>query len=208
MMQRFMFSFLLAMSAATAASDAAVEQLRATLAKTDSIGGDFVQTVKSEEGETLQRSEGKIIVQRPLRMRWESTEPYHYLLVTDGETLWRYDADLEQLNVEPFSVDLARAPAMILTTSTEELASHFDVSRESAGGGEIYTLTPRGEAAFERLRLHFRQDRLTALDLEDSLGQITHVELRDPVFNRHYDSDTFVFSQDEHSGCCDEEPAE
>lgn len=200
-MQRFLIVCFLALFAATATAATAVEQLRATLAKTDSISGEFVQTVKSEEGETLQRSEGEIIVQRPLQMRWETTEPYHYLVVTNGETLWRYDADLEQLNVEPFSVDLARAPAMILTTSTEELASHFDVSRESADGGEIYTLTPRGEASFERLRLHFRQDRLTALDLEDSLGQITHVELRDPVFNRQYDRDTFVFSEGE-------EPAE
>ena len=61
-----------------------------------------------------QVSDGKVWIQRPGRFRWDYASPYSQQLVSDGERLWSYDEDLEQVTVQPIGDVLSAAPAMLL----------------------------------------------------------------------------------------------
>ncbi len=187
---------LVAAAAPDSQTESPVAALQALLARTDSIGGRFEQEVRNEDGDSVQRSEGEIWVQRPFKLRWETEQPFRYLVVTDGETLWRYDPDLEQLNTEPFSADLAQAPVLILTATPQQLQNHFDVSYQRRGELDIFTLLPRGEAMFSEMSLQFAGTELQAMELRDSLGQHTRISLLEPAFNTGYGADLFTFSEE------------
>lgn len=183
------FSCLCSLSAF--ADSGAADELQRLLQQAQGFSAQFHQRVQSEDGELLQESSGSIAVQRPYRMRWETLEPFRYLVITDGETLWRYDPDLEQLNTEPFTEDLAQTPAMVLVTAAQTLAEQFEVSRQQ--GDSVYVLHPKTESSFRELRLRFEGDLLQAMQLQDHLGQQTDISLQGMAQNPQFEPDHFQF---------------
>ncbi len=155
----------------------------------------FAQTVYDERGEPLQSSEGTMLVQRSDRLRWETTSPFSYLIVTDGVTLWRYDADLEQATRQPFSGELANTPALILGGDMAKIAKHYDVSWEQGSDGELFTLTPRSqETLFSQLQLKFSGGGVSELVLRDNLDQRTEIRFFSLVINPTLTPNSFQFT--------------
>ena len=132
-MRKLAFCFLVCLLNIAPALAGDVAQLHLQLSSLKTLQADFEQDVFDEDGTLLQQSRGELMVERPNKLRWESREPFHYLLISDGETLWRYDADLEQLNTEAFSPELAQTPALIIGASIAELESRFEVAMNKQG---------------------------------------------------------------------------
>ena len=57
----------------------------------------FIQRVYDNAGVLVQESSGDIKFSRPGKFKWHYLEPYEQLLVGDGEFLWVYDKDLQQV---------------------------------------------------------------------------------------------------------------
>lgn len=200
-MSRVMLSTLLAVLAIMPAhADNAAQQLHAQLADLNSLEAQFQQQVKDSDGELVQESTGTLALQRPNRLRWESQSPYHYLLVSDGETLWRYDADLEQLNEEPFDPELAQAPAMILSASREQLDAQFNIDMQQDGDTRDYILHPQDEQMYRRLVLRFKAGKLIAMELLDNLEQYTHIRFIEPHYNPSLTDSLFHFDKSQWPG--------
>ena len=169
---------LLALGAAPGvAGAAALEQLRAFLTDTRSARGEFRQTVLRAGGGVAESSSGDFAFSRPGRFRWSVRRPYEQLLVADGQKLYFYDKDLNQVTVRRLADSLASTPAAILFGDAA-LEGDF-VLRELASrdGLEWVEALPRNkEAGFERIVLGFRDGLPATMEVGDAFGRTTVFE--------------------------------
>lgn len=177
-----------------AARQADVDALSAALASIQSYSADFEQTIYDQHQRVVQRSRGELQAARPGRLRWESAEPFAQLIVVDGEHIWRYEADLEQVIVGDYTDDLGNTPALLLSGDVSSIAARYQVSRS----GSRYTLLPRDpESLFRRMEVDIKRHKLTRLELSDSLGQTTVLELRKIRLNPQLSASLFAFTPPE-----------
>ena len=81
----------------------------------DTLQANFNQQVMDGNNKLLQSSQGHMWIKRPGRFRWDYEAPYRQQLVADGERLWSYDEDLEQVTVQKAADVLTSTPAMLLS---------------------------------------------------------------------------------------------
>jgi len=108
------------------------------------LQADFHQEVRDGDNTVQQVSDGKVGIQRPGRFRWDYASPYRQQLVSDGERLWSYDEDLEQVTVQPIGEVLSATPAMLLGGS-QPLEAIFTVEPLSADGNREQVLWQFGQ---------------------------------------------------------------
>ena len=163
------------MSSGAPASASGPDQLRAFLDSTRSARGVFTQTVISRSGRKPQPSAGIFAFQRPGKFRWSYESPYKQLLVSDGNRLWSYDPDLNQVAVKKLGAAFGASPAALL--AGQDLERHFQLSDAGpADGAEYLDARPRGnDASFERVKIGFAGNRPVSMEIHDSFGQVTHL---------------------------------
>ncbi len=194
MRKNLLISFFVACFVAVPAQAGDIAQLHLHLSSLKTLQADFEQDVRDEEGNLLQQSRGDIALQRPNKLRWESREPFHYQLISDGVTLWRYDAELEQLNSEPFSTELSQAPAMIIGASMEQLESQFDVVFHKSAGLREFVLSPKQPGMFSEMTLRFRQGKLIGMAMRDNLEQRTEIRFSNARYNKPLAAELFRYN--------------
>src|SRR5690606_22658350 len=114
--------FLAALAAAAlhaSAHASALEQFRGFLAGTQSARAAFEQKVYDKSGRLVQEAAGSFVFQRPGRFRWVYDKPADQLIVGDGERVWIYDRELNQVTVRGLSSALGSTPAALLAGSTD-----------------------------------------------------------------------------------------
>jgi outer membrane lipoprotein carrier protein len=148
----------------------------------------FEQRLFNEAGELVERSEGKFYLQRPDKFRWDYQQPYHQLIVADGNKVWIYDKDLNQVTVKDFQRALGQTPASLLT-STQAVEKDFFINELPAKEGvtRLELIPKNAQAQFESMRLILQGIILLGFELVDNLGQTTLItcsELkRNPILN-------------------------
>jgi outer membrane lipoprotein carrier protein len=166
------------------ADDMALQRLTTLLEPVKSLQAQFVQTVSDGTGKVLQTSQGSIAVKRGNRLRWETTSPFAYLIVTDGSVLWRFDRDLDQATRQKFNGQLADTPALILSGEIPRIKNNYEVTREQGSGGEYFHLLPKQkDALFRSLTLLFTSSGIAQLILQDNLDQRTEIRFNSLVSN-------------------------
>lgn len=176
--------------------DAAVQQLEAILQQTQSLSADVVQLQVDQDGRELQESQAELVMQKPGSFYWELTSPYSELMITDGDLIWRYEPDLEQVTIQPFDTELDRTPIMLLNGNADEIAATYDVTMGVMEDIRVsrFILVPRSAGRlFERLAVTFRDAELIEMQFEDSLGQQTSLSFENIVRNQPLAADQFHF---------------
>ncbi|MBL8226014.1 MAG: outer membrane lipoprotein chaperone LolA [Chromatiales bacterium] len=168
--------------------------LRQFLDTVQTFRSPFTQAVFDSRGRAVESSAGEVVMQRPGRFRWDYATPYVRTIVADGERLWLYEADLEQVTVRRLSDGLGDTPAALLT-GRDDVLKRFAVQRAWEADGLAWSaLRPRtAEGDFAELRLGFRGNVLLALELDDRLGQRTRIDFQSPRLNAAVPADTFRF---------------
>ena len=156
---------------------------------------DFDQQVLDGNRQLLQSSQGHMWIMRPGRFRWDYVTPYKQQLVADGERLWSYDEELEQVTVQPASEVLTSTPAMLLS-GTQPLEQLFNIEETSATAGDRQvTLIPKSDDSnVTRLHVHFSGELLTRIDAEDSFGNTTQFSFTRLERNPKLDEKLFTFT--------------
>jgi outer membrane lipoprotein carrier protein len=159
------------------------------------LQADFRQILRDGQGRLIEESQGVLAIHRPNRFRWDYTAPHEQTIVADGEKLWLYDVDLEQVTVRPMEQSLAGTPAVLLSGG-EDLRASFNVERtDSNGRATVVTLVPkRNDTDFKRVRISFADKKLVAMELSDRLGQITLLEFSNVLRNALVNESRFVFT--------------
>jgi len=173
----------------------ATDDLVALLQGVKSVDTQFEQVILDRDGSRMQTSSGHMLIKRPRQFRWHAEEPFEQLVVSDGEVVWVYDVDLEQVLERPLGNEVGETPALLLSGDSSKIAQEFDVSEISHQGRQIsYQLTPKNnEQLFDVLEISFKGAKPSAMRLEDSLGQKTSFEFINPKVNVAIDPSSFEF---------------
>ncbi len=181
--------------ASTSHAAGAVEQLRGFLTQTQSARGEFTQRVEAKGGGAVaQQSNGAFLFQRPGKFRWTYAKPYEQLIVSDGEKLFLFDKDLNQVTVKKLTAALPASPASILFGSNQ-FEKDFEVTDiGSRQGLQWISAKPRGQdSTFEKIEIGFKDQLPAAMTLRDSFGQVTTLTFIRVERNTPASADTFKF---------------
>ena len=172
-MKRLLCLFCILAGHVFPASASGLDQLKSFLETNRSSRGVFAQTVLSKSGRKPQQSTGDFALQRPGKFVWSYQKPYKQLLVSDGNKLWSYDPDLNQVAVKKLGTAFGASPAALL--AGQDLDKHFVLKEGAAADGiEFVEATPKGgDASFERVKIGFAANRPVNMEIHDSFGQVT-----------------------------------
>jgi outer membrane lipoprotein carrier protein len=165
------------------ASAGSLDTLESFLKATKSGRADFTQVVtppaKAGQAVRGKTSTGTFAFVRPLRFRFDYQKPFPMVIVADGQTLWLYDADLEQVTARKQAQTLGSTPAALVATAADlgALQKDFTLTAEpDAESLQWVQATPKArDSALQSVRIGLRLEggfaALAKLDILDALGQ-------------------------------------
>ncbi len=169
---------------ASVACASSLDTLEAFLKSTKSGRADFTQVVTppAKAGQSTARSKtstGQFSFVRPTRFRFDYIKPFPQVIVADGQTLWLYDADLEQVTARKQAQALGSTPAALVATAVDlnALQKEFSLEAQADGDGlQWVQATPKNrESTIQSVRLGLRADgtqvSLGKLEIFDAMGQ-------------------------------------
>ena len=190
-MRLLLLSLLFAFSFASADS---LDRFRTFLRDTQAARADFEQKVYGRDGKLTQESSGSFVFQRPGRFRWTYAKPVDQLIVGDGERVWIYDRDLNQVTVRKLSRALGSTPAALLAGASDVEKAFTLRDAGVRDGLEWLEARPKeAEAGFELVRMGFGPQGLEAMELVDNFGHTTRLRFRNVQRNPKIDPAEFRF---------------
>jgi outer membrane lipoprotein carrier protein len=183
-----------AISAATLQVDATYA-LAALLEPMTKYAADFNQVVIGRRGEVLQNISGTVHLRRPGCLRWEVTEPYQQLVLSDGAGLYVFDQDLEQVTLQPLDDSIQGTPALLLSGKLDDLGSIFTiVQKENNPKQRVFGLIPKSDQSlFRQIRLTFDPRRLIEIDIVDHFELATRITFTNSTIDPVLESGIFKF---------------
>ncbi|HAL40554.1 MAG TPA: outer membrane lipoprotein carrier protein LolA [Polaromonas sp.] len=184
-----------------------------TFVKTVSSGrAEFTQvvTAPAKEGQSTRSktSSGTFAFSRPNRFRFIYKKPFEQSIVADGQTLWLYDADLNQVTARKQSSALGSTPAALIAAAPDLRALQADFILAAApdkDGLQWVVATPKAkDGQLQAVRVGFRAGQasdksagksteLAALEILDSFGQRSMLSFSKVEVNPNLPADTFQF---------------
>lgn len=181
-------------SAPALANEADAARVQQFLKSVQSFEAVFTQVLSDKSGRVLDESSGTLAIQRPNRFRWDYEAPAEQVIVADGQRIWLFDPELEQVTVRKLDDTLSATPAMLLS-GEGSLTDNFKVVRtQKERGIEWVTLEPvRSDTDFKSVRLGFVGSELRQMELADKLNQTTALEFEKVESNVPLDPKRFTF---------------
>lgn len=175
-------------------ADSATAQLRAFIDDVQAATGQFTQSTLDSNGSAKAAQQGEFAFQRQGQFRWETTQPYEQLVLSDGQQVYQYDADLMQVTQRGVDAAIGASPAAILFGSgrLDEAFQLNDLPLKE--GIEWLRAVPKSaDAGFTHVDIGFKNKRPVRIELLDSFGQTTRIELRQLQPQKTVDPALFIF---------------
>ena len=175
------------------ANAAALDQFKAFVASTKAAKGEFTQKVVAQ-GSKDKLSSGSFVFARPGKFIWSYTKPYDQVLQADGEQLFIYDKDLNQVTTRKLGDALGSSPAAILFGSND-LEKNFALSEAGSRDGlEWLKATPKAkDSSFEQILIGLKNGTPEAMELKDSFGQTSILSFKKFEKNPALNATSFKF---------------
>jgi outer membrane lipoprotein carrier protein len=152
------------------------------------LRADFIQRVFDERARIVQTSSGQMLMRKPGQFRWNYRTPTEQIIVADGERLWAYDVDLEQVTVRRLDRALGSTPLALLSGAAPIEESFKVGGAQRRDGLDWYELNPKEpQPEFRVLRVAFKGEILVSLELEDHFGQRTRLDFQNLERNPNLD---------------------
>lgn len=199
-MKQLITTVLIATSATLASADG-LKSLESFMKGTQSGRADFSQTVTSppKDGQAARTktSSGSFEFLRPGKFRFVYKKPFEQTIVADGQTLWLYDVDLNQVTQRSQSQALGSTPAALLASAPDLSALKTEFTLESAAeqdGLQWVQASPKTkDGQLKSVRVGFAGEQLAALDILDSFGQRSLIRFTGMQANAALPAATFQF---------------
>ncbi len=193
-LQRLVLLAVLSCVTASVSAETATQRLHNFFAEVHTLSADFNQTVLDPDMKQVQSAQGTLYLQRPGRFRWDYVSPSKQLLVGDGNKVWFYDTELEQVTVKNQKAALGGSPAMLLS-GDQPLDESFSVTElGNKDGLDWLELSPKAkDSEFSSVRLGFRGKLLASMQLTDGFGQTTHLNFTHEQINPRLNGNLFKF---------------
>jgi outer membrane lipoprotein-sorting protein len=177
-----------------------LEHIAHNLGGVQSVFARFVQERHLSLFEQPLRSEGYLCFQKPGRIRWEITQPYQAILLSDGKGV----AQFEQVGEQWKKLELGLADAVqnvvsqigaIMEGRYAARQREYSVSAASTAGGLLVTLTPQQPAmrkVMHAIEVHLAPDfRTRQVVLREVGGDYTEIRFSDHAVNLILPAATF-----------------
>ena len=142
-------------------------------------------------------STGTFEFQRPSRFRFVYRKPFEQTLVADGQTVWLYDADLNQVTARKQQQVLGSTPAALLASAPDLKALQADFTLAplpDQEGQEWVQATPKSQdGQIQSVKIGFRAGQMATLDILDSFGQRSLLNFSGFQLNPTLPAETFQF---------------
>jgi outer membrane lipoprotein carrier protein len=170
---------------------------------------DFTQVVtspaKAGQAPRVKTSTGQFEFARPNRFKFDYLKPFAQTIVADGQTLWLYDVDLNQVTARKQSQVLGSTPAALIASAADVQALKADFVLAQApdkDGLQWVTATPKSkDGQLQLVRVGFRaggdaaaqRSVLEVLEILDSFGQSSVLTFKQFQVNPALSAAAFVF---------------
>ena len=139
----------------------------------------FTQTVTApaKEGQAarVKTSSGDFAFNRPGQFKFIYTKPFAQTIVADGQTVWLYDEDLNQVTQRQQSQALGSTPAAILASANDLAGLQKDFTLQAAGESDglqwVQAIPKAADGQLKSVRVGFEGAALSAMDILDGFGQ-------------------------------------
>ncbi len=177
-------------------SDIDANNLANILADTLTYQADFEQSVYRENSDQPEVTLGRFLIQRPNHFRWQTNQPFEQAIIADGDHLWTYDPELEQVTIQNQQSVLADSPLLLLTSSVESLIEAFDIVKVKSKDKQkqqLFALSPKKNSLFESVPILIEDKKIKEFFLVDTLGGRTGVQFKNVELNQKVDVKEFIF---------------
>lgn len=183
------------MSGSVLADDAALQDFLTKVKSLQAMDAGFEQTTRDGMGQVLQSMTGHLTVAKPGKMRWSTAEPFEQLVISDGEVVWIYDMDLEQVTLRDMDQRVQETPALLLTGDTADVEKSFLVDVEKTSSDHVFQLVPKDPSQlFESLEFHYQGEQISRMMIYDAAGQVTEIAFSNVQVNVPVEPEAFVFN--------------
>lgn len=176
-------------------SDSISEKLSALLRPIESMSANFTQQLFDADDSELELFEGVFKLAKPGKMLWHIKQPMEQKLVSDGEVLWIYDPDLEQVVIESFADKIKSTPIALFNGQVADLDSRYTITQQhTERSTEIFTLSPKDTSSlFSRIDITFVDSVPQSIAVIDTFEQRTLIVFDKLSVNPLFDPSIFSF---------------
>ena len=169
--------------------------LTTLMAPINTLSASFTQTIYDNHHKQIQDSTGKMALSRPGKFRWEVYKPQAQTIIANGNKLWIYDPDLQQVTVRSLNQAAGASPALLLSNNVSVLQRDYNVKELPAQGRtRWFKLTPKqSDNNFQSIELGFTNKTITQMMLQDNLGHTTQVAYNNIKTNTSLANSLFTF---------------
>jgi len=157
-----------------------------------SLEADFIQFELSPDGRVAEENSGMVWMQAPDYFKWHYQEPFEQLIVADGEKVWVYDEDLQQVTVKSQKNNLNPIYVII----NEDLSGrYYDLAYEGQKDGLSWVrLTPKETSnEVKSVMLGIEANQLHSIRVNNQLDQTLVFEFSNVKRNPEMADNTFKF---------------
>lgn len=179
-------------------------KLKTFFSQVNTLQASFTQKVIDETGMTLETSSGVFSLSRPGKFRWDykSTDPdipQGQQIIADGQSIFMFDPDLEQVTQRSLQDALGQVPSLLLVQTGTNIEQHFVITDFGVTDGLSWVaLKPKDEnAGYQQLMIGFKNSQLSAITLLDGLGNETRLSLFQVKSNISLSKGLFKFTPPE-----------
>ena len=163
----------------SASGSNSLQSLEGFVKNTKSGRATFTQVVTSptKEGQVAKTktSSGSFEFLRPNRFKFLYKKPFEQSIVADGQTLWLYDVDLNQVTSRPLAQSLNGTPAAVIAAAADlkGLEADFKLTAlpEKAGLQWVQATPKNKDGQLQSISVGFKASELAVLEILDSFGQ-------------------------------------
>ncbi|WP_294772221.1 outer membrane lipoprotein chaperone LolA [uncultured Rhodoferax sp.] len=194
-------ALILIAACAISARAGGLESLESFVRTVKTGKAEFTQVVTSpaKEGQAARSktSSGSFEFARPSRFKFVYKKPFEQTIVADGQTLWLYDVDLNQVTARKQAQALGSTPAALIAAAPDLKALQADFALADApdkDGLQWVQGTPKSkDSQLQQVRVGFKQEQLAVLEILDSFGQRSVLSFTGFQSNATLDAAAFQF---------------
>lgn len=176
-------------------AESAIDRLNTFVKQVSQLEADFQQTVIDTDGQVVEEATGQFLLSRPGKFRWDYDTPFPQQIVADGERIWFYDVDLEQITVKLQDEALAETPAGLLSGNTLPETEYNIVELESEDELQWVRLMPKeNDNTYQTVALAFDANGIREMLMVDSFDQRTRLVFSNVQINHNLPDSKFKFT--------------
>lgn len=151
----------------------------------------FNQRVIDVDGQEIMQGKGKVYLSHPSLIRWHAVEPDENLMISDGDTLWIYNIDLEQATAMPAKEAIDSTPFALLASDDDALWNNYKVSKTA----DAFVITPIKQGSqVKQLSVYFSNKQFSRLVIEDLSLQKSEFTFNNSRSNKKLAKKLFSFT--------------